>query len=47
MSKNLDPKIQPETQNIRPLKVNEILQKKPRIGHRRAGMRRRRLPPIN
>ena len=47
VSKNLDPNIQPDKQNIRPLKGNEILQEKSRIGHGRAGMRRRRLPPIN
>ena len=46
MSKNLDPNIQPEKQNIRPLKGNEISQERPRIGQRRAGMRRRP-PPIN
>ena len=32
VSKNLDPNIQPEKQAIRPLKGNEILQEKPRIG---------------
>ena len=47
MSKNLDPNIQPEKQGIRPLKGNEISQEKPRIGQGRAGMRGRRLPPIN
>ena len=47
VSKNLDPNIQPEKQNIRPLKGNEILQEKPRIGQERAGTRRRRLPPFN
>ena len=47
MSKNLDPNIQLEKQNIRPLKGNEILQEKPWIGKARAGMRRRRSPPIN
>ena len=47
VSRNLDPNIQPEKQNIRPLKGNEISQEKPRIGQGRAGMRRRRLPPIN
>ena len=30
VSKNLVPNIQPEIQNIRPLKGNEILQEKPR-----------------
>ena len=45
VSKNLDPNIQPEKQNIIPLKGNEILQEKPWIGQGRAGMRRRRLPP--
>ena len=44
VSKNLDPNIQPEKQNIRPLKGNEILQEKPRIGQGRAGMRRRKSP---
>ena len=44
MSKNLDPNIQPEKQTIRPLKVNEILQEKQRIGQGRAGMRRRKSP---
>ena len=47
VSKNLDPNIKPETQNISPLKANEILQEKPRIGQGRAGMKRRRLSPIN
>ena len=48
VSKNLNPNIQPEKQNIRPLKGNEILQEKPQmIGQRRTGMGRRRLPPIN
>ena len=47
VSKNLDPNIQPEKQAIRPLKDNEILQEKPRIGQGRAGMRRRRLSPIS
>ena len=47
MIKTLDPNIQPEKQNTRPLKGNEISHKKPRIGQGRAGMRRRRLPPIN
>ena len=47
MSKNLDPNIQPEKLAIRPLQGNEILQEKPRIGQGRAGMRRRRLHPIN
>ena len=47
VSKNLDPSIQPEKQNIRPLKGNEILQGKPWIGQGRAGMRRRRPPHIN
>ena len=44
VSKNLDPSIQPEKQNIRPLKGNEISQQKPRIGKGRAGMRRRKSP---
>ena len=47
VSKNLDPNIQPEKQNIRPLKGNGSLQEKPRIGQGRAGVRRRRPPPIN
>ena len=47
VSKNLDPNIQPEKQNIRPFKGNGILQEKPRIGQGRAGMRQRRPPPIN
>ena len=47
VSKNVDPNIQSEKQNIRPLKGNEISQKKLRIGQGRAGMRRRKLPPIN
>ena len=42
VSKNLDPNIQPEKQNIRPLKGNEISQEKPRIVQGRAGMRRRK-----
>ena len=44
VSKNLDPNIQPEKQNIKPLKGNDILQEKPRIGQGRAGTRRP--PPI-
>ena len=47
VSKNLDPKIQHERQDIRPIKDNEISQEKPRIGQGRAGMRRRKLPPFN
>ena len=47
VSRNWDPSIQPEKQNNRSLKGNEISQEKPRIGQGRAGMRRRRLPPIN
>ena len=47
MSKNLYSNIQPAKQAIRPLKGNDILQEKPRIGQRRAGKRRRRLPSIN
>ena len=47
VSKNFDSNIQPEKKNIRPLKGNEILQEKPRIGQRRAGIWRRRPPPIN
>ena len=46
VSKNFDPNILPEKQNIRPIKGNKILQEKPQIGQGRAGMRRR-LPPIN
>ena len=46
VSKSLDPNIQPEKQNVKPLKGNEISQGKPHIGQGRAGMRRR-LPPIN
>ena len=47
VSKNLDPNIQPEKQNIRPLKGNKISQEKTMIGQGGAGMRRRRLLPIN
>ena len=43
---NLDPNIHPEKQAIRPLKVNDILQEKPRTGQGRAGIRRRK-PLIN
>ena len=46
VNKNLYHNIQLEKQNIRPLKNSEILQEKPRIGQGRAGMRRRRPPPI-
>ena len=46
VSKNFDSNIQPEKKNIRPLKGNEILQEKPRIGQRRAGIWRRRPPPL-
>ena len=46
VSKNLDPNIQPEKQNIRPLKGYEISQEKPRICQGRAGMRKRSLPLI-
>ena len=46
VSRNLDPNIQPEMQAIKPLKGTKILYKKPRIGQRRAGMRRR-MSPIN
>ena len=45
VSKNLDPNIQPEKQNIRLLKCNEISHENPRIGQGRAGMRRRRPSP--
>ena len=47
MSKSLDPNIQPEKQNIKPLKGKEISQERPEIGQGRAEMRRRRPPPIN
>ena len=47
MSRNMDTDIQPEKQAIRPLKGNKISQEKPKIGKGRAGMRRRRHPPIN
>ena len=47
VSKNLDLNIQPEKQNIIPLKGNEISQEKPRIHQGRAGMRRRRPSFIN
>ena len=40
----MDPIIQPQKQNIKPLKGNEIFQKIPRIGQGRAGMRRRKYP---
>ena len=46
MHKNLDPNIQSEKQNTKPIKGNEMSQEKPRIGQERAGMRRRK-PPIN
>ena len=46
MSKTLDPNIQPEKQNIKHLKGNEISQKEPTRGQGRAGMRERK-PPIN
>ena len=39
VSKNLDPNIQPEKQNIRPLKGNDIPQEKPRIDKGRVRMR--------
>ena len=47
VSKSLDPNIQPEKQNIKPLKDNKISQERPQIGQGRVGMRRRRPPPIN
>ena len=47
MSKSLDPNIQPEKQNIRPLKGNEILEEKAEIGQGKAGKRRSRPPLIN
>ena len=40
----MNPNIQPEKQNIRPLKGSEISQEKPRIGQGRAGVRRRKSP---
>ena len=46
VGKSLDPNIQPEKQNTMPLKGNEILHKRPQIGQRGAGMRRRRPTPI-
>ena len=46
-SKSLDPNIQPEKQNIKPLKGNEISHERPWIGQGRAGIRIRRPPPIN
>ena len=45
VSKNLDPTR--KKQNIKPLKGNKISQERPQIGQGRAGMRRRRPPPIN
>ena len=47
MSKSLDPNIQLEKQNIRPLKGNNILRDKLWTGQGRAGMKRRRPPSIN
>ena len=47
MSKNLDPNIQPEKQNIRPLNSNKISQEKPQIGQGRTGIKRKRSPSIN
>ena len=47
VSKNLDPNIQPEKQNIRTLKGNKMSQEKSWIGQGRVGMRRRTPPPIN
>ena len=46
VSKSLDPNIQPEKQNVKPLNSNEISQERPCIGQGRTGMRRRP-PPIN
>ena len=43
----MDPNIQQEKQNIRPFKGNDILEERPFIGHGRAGMKRRKAPPIN
>ena len=40
VSNNLDSNTQAEKQNIRPLKVYEISQEKPRIGQGDAGMKR-------
>ena len=47
VNKSLDPDIQPEKQNIKPLNGNKISQERPWIGQGRAGMRRRSPPPIN
>ena len=41
VSKNLDPNIQPEMQITKPILGNKILQKKPRIGQGRGGMRKK------
>ena len=46
VSKKLGPNIQPEKQDIRPIKGNKMAQGIPRIGQGRAGMRRRSLPLI-
>ena len=47
VSKGLDPNIQLEKNKLlSPTKGNEISQERPEIGQRRAGMRRRRSPPI-
>ena len=43
VSKNLDPNIQPEKQNIKTFQGNEIPWEKPRMGQGRVGLRRRRL----
>ena len=43
---SLDPNIQPEKQNIKPLKGNKISQERPPIGHGRAGMRRKKTHPL-
>ena len=44
MGKNLDPNIKPETQHANPITGSV---EKPHIGQSRAGLRRRRLDPIN
>ena len=46
ISKNLDPNILPEKQNIKPLNGNEILQEKPWVGKGKAGMRRKGPLPL-
>ena len=44
VSKSLDPNIQPEKQNIKPLNGNGFPQDTPQIDQGRAGIRRRRPP---